>query len=96
MDKRLRWGRPATILLWCGNAIALSAQTFTTLQNFDRTNGASPYYVSLVQGTDGNFYGTTSSNGDDNFGTVFRITPSGILTTLRNFDGPTAPTRMPD
>jgi len=46
---------------------------------------------SLVQATNGNFYGTTecggtSSNCPGGCGTVFEITPSGTLTTLHNFD----------
>jgi uncharacterized repeat protein (TIGR03803 family) len=43
----------------------------------------------LVQGTDGNFYGTTSSGGvnasSQCCGTVFTITPDGALTTLYSF-----------
>src|SRR6516164_5148138 len=42
----------------------------------------------LVRGADGNFYGTTEGggiNGRTYGGTVFKITPSGILTTLYNF-----------
>jgi uncharacterized repeat protein (TIGR03803 family) len=43
----------------------------------------------LVQATDGNFYGTTSSGGGtdcaDGCGTIFKITPSGSLTTLYRF-----------
>jgi len=38
----------------------------------------------LIQGTDGNFYGTTSFGGLG-FGTVFKITPAGTLTTLYSF-----------
>jgi uncharacterized repeat protein (TIGR03803 family) len=38
----------------------------------------------LVQGTDGNFYGTTYG-GTYNLGTVFKITPDGKLTTLHSF-----------
>ena len=30
------------------------AQTLTTLENFSGTNGASPYFAPLVQGSDGN------------------------------------------
>jgi len=60
--------------------------TFTTLVNFDVTDGAQPYLVSLVQGFDGNFYGTTSESGVPNkFGTVFKITPEGAPTTLHSF-----------
>ncbi len=39
----------------------------------------------LIQGTDGNFYGTTGEGGTNGRGTVFKITPSGKLTTLYNF-----------
>jgi uncharacterized repeat protein (TIGR03803 family) len=65
--------------------------TFTTLASFDGTNGAGPH-LGLVQGADGNFYGTTSSglNHDQRgvpYGTVFRITPGGSLTTLVSFNG---------
>ncbi len=60
--------------------------TLTTLYSFavDGPDGDQPY-AGLVQGTDGNFYGTTSSFGAYGGGTVFKITPSGKLTTLHNF-----------
>jgi uncharacterized repeat protein (TIGR03803 family) len=41
----------------------------------------------LVQGTDGNLYGTTSSGGAGGQGTAFRVTTNGALTTLLWFDG---------
>lgn len=64
------------------------AGVLTTLANFNAsTTGASPY-ASLVQGTDGNFYGTTGAGGDaQNDGTIFKITPAGVLTNLVNFTG---------
>ena len=65
-------------------AIVSRAQTFTTLVNFDMTNGADPG-TSLVQGTDGNFYGTTYYGGANSSGTVFQMTPEGALTTLYSF-----------
>jgi uncharacterized repeat protein (TIGR03803 family) len=68
-------------LLWAMAAIALPAQTFTTLLDFNGTNGQYPE-AALVQGTEGSFYGTTLQ-GD---GTVFSITPNGTLTTLFSFD----------
>jgi len=73
-------------------AIASPAQTFTTLHSFDGTDGRDPDSA-LVQGTDGNFYGATASGGANKTcsgttcGTLFRITPSGTLTTLHSFNG---------
>jgi uncharacterized repeat protein (TIGR03803 family) len=49
------------------------------------TDGAEPY-AGLVYGTDRKFYGTTSGGGANGVGTVFKITPSGTLTTLHSFD----------
>ncbi len=40
-----------------------------------------------MQGSDGNFYGTTEDGGANYVGTVFKITPSGTLTTLYSFAG---------
>jgi uncharacterized repeat protein (TIGR03803 family) len=58
----------------------------TRLHSFEQTDGDNPV-SNLVQGTDGNFYGTASYGGKyPNFGTVFKITPSGTFTTLHNFD----------
>jgi uncharacterized repeat protein (TIGR03803 family) len=71
-------------------AITSPAQILTTLYSFcSQLNCADGEYplAALVQGTDGNFYGTTSEGGTDGAGTVFKITPSGTLTTLHSFDG---------
>ncbi|MGO8795696.1 MAG: choice-of-anchor tandem repeat GloVer-containing protein [Candidatus Sulfotelmatobacter sp.] len=72
-------------------AMAARAQTLTTLHSFDATDGSEPQ-ASLVQGTDGNLYGTTFNGGASaactgGCGTIFKITPSGTLTTLHSFDG---------
>jgi uncharacterized repeat protein (TIGR03803 family) len=83
--------------------------TLTTLYSFcaqaNCTDGFNPGRT-LVQGTDGNFYGTTWAGGAHGgvsgtgiAGTVFKITPTGALTTLYSFcaqalcadgDGPSA------
>jgi uncharacterized repeat protein (TIGR03803 family) len=43
----------------------------------------------MVQGSDGNFYGTTTSGGSTGGGVVFKITPAGKLTVLHNLNGTT-------
>jgi uncharacterized repeat protein (TIGR03803 family) len=48
------------------------------------TDGATPL-ATLVEATNGNFYGTTQGGGANNEGTIFKITPSGTLTTLYSF-----------
>ena len=76
------------VVLFCAAAaIAAPAQSsyFTTLVNFDGTNGGN-CEAPLIQATDGNFYGTTATGGDRGPGTVFRMTTSGTLTTLHSFD----------
>jgi uncharacterized repeat protein (TIGR03803 family) len=57
----------------------------TVLVNFTGANGSAPE-AGLVQGIDGNFYGTTSKGGSSNMGTIFRMTPAGALTTLVSFN----------
>lgn len=65
-----------------------AAQDFHMLLSFDGTNGDGPY-AALIQATDGNFYGTTSEGGTGYIaGTIFKITPSGTLTSLYSFQGP--------
>jgi uncharacterized repeat protein (TIGR03803 family) len=96
---KLNWGMRTcgVFLLWAAAAIALSAQTtgvalheptLTTLFAFctptNCKDGASPN-AGLVQGTDGNFYGTTVTGGGFEGGTVFKIAPSGKVTKLHNF-----------
>ncbi len=77
------------IFLFCVTAaIALPAQTFTTLVEFNGSNGS--FYersnnAVLTQGADGNFYGTTPTGGASDYGSVFKITPTGTLTSLYSF-----------
>ncbi len=68
-------------------AAAAGAQTFTTLVNFDGANGAAPQHMTLVQGADGNLWGTTGMGGSGASGTIFKITPAGSLTTVYSFGG---------
>jgi uncharacterized repeat protein (TIGR03803 family) len=72
----------------CGTVFQLSPKGLKTLYSLcalpSCTDGADPN-AGLTQGTDGNFYGTNSSGGDFQFGTVFKITPTGTLTILHSF-----------
>src|SRR3954470_9419273 len=68
----------ALLLLWAsGSACGLEPQT---LVNFQVEPGS--VTGNLVEGPDGNFYGTTTHGGPLGNGTVFRVTPAGVLTTL--------------
>ena len=63
--------------------------TLTTLYSFcsqsNCADGVEPR-AGLIQDSDGNFYGTTFTGGNENDdGTVFKLTPSGTLTTLYSF-----------
>jgi len=64
---------------------AASAQTFNSIFSFSGNDGNAPDLGTLVQGTDGSFYGTTGDGGANEGGTIYKITPTGELTTLYNF-----------
>jgi uncharacterized repeat protein (TIGR03803 family) len=73
-----------------GSVFRISASgSLTNLWSFTGGNDGANPMAGLVQGTDGNFYGTTygSGSGPDANGSVFRISPSGSLTTLWSFTG---------
>jgi uncharacterized repeat protein (TIGR03803 family) len=58
---------------------------FTSLYSFTGYNDGANPYAGLVQGSDGNFYGTTYFGGTNGDGTVFQIGADGVLTTLYAF-----------
>src|ERR1022692_2567536 len=89
LSKLNRGKRACAVLALCAiTAIALPAQTLTTLYSFCSQSGcpddANPT-AGLVQATNGDLYGTTSGFPNGNNGTVFKITPGGTLTTLYSF-----------
>jgi uncharacterized repeat protein (TIGR03803 family) len=65
----------------------------TVLYNFDSTHGSASF-PPLIQGSDGDFYGTTIGGGSAGGGIAFKITPTGKLTVLANLgsgSGPAVP-----
>jgi uncharacterized repeat protein (TIGR03803 family) len=71
-----------------GTVFKISATgALTSLYSF--TGGKDGGYPSaaLVQGSDGNFFGTTSEGGTNGAGTVFKVSTNGALTSLYSFTG---------
>jgi len=88
-------GFALTILVLAGLGVistgAAPAQTLTTLTNFDKTNGQTPF-GNLFADANGNLFGATLDGGTSGSGTVFEIVKSssgyaGTATTLVNFVG---------
>jgi uncharacterized repeat protein (TIGR03803 family) len=69
-----------------GALITLYDFGFTTNSIGALPGGVNPE-AGLVQGSDGYFYGTTESGGTNGYGTVFKISTDGALTTLYSFTG---------
>jgi uncharacterized repeat protein (TIGR03803 family) len=83
----------------CGTVFRISPTgVLATLYAFCSQSNCSDglFPSSLIQGADGNFYGVTEQGGSNTYqacgagsgcgaGTVFRLTPAGVLTTLYSF-----------
>jgi uncharacterized repeat protein (TIGR03803 family) len=80
---------PTCFDLGCGTIYKMTpVGALTTIYNFcsqpSCTDGDFPSSGPLAVGTDGNLYGVTSGGGAAGNGTIFKITPGGVLTTLYN------------
>ena len=64
------------------------AQTYTDLFDFDGTGHGccATFPGTLAQGRDGNLYGTAVSGGANGRGAIFKITLSGTITDLHDFN----------
>lgn len=79
----------ATALIVCSVLLGTAfAQTETILYSFGASpDGKFPDAAPILD-TKGNLYGTTTSGGVSNYGTVFKVTPGGTETVLYSFGGP--------
>lgn len=68
----------------CAHPAIAATPLLTVLHTFSGPDGESPH-GKPVEGPDGAFYGTTLAGGSKGGGTVYRITKSGVLTTLHEF-----------
>lgn len=72
-----------------GTIFKITARGLKTVYSFCSrpgcADGESPSYGSLIQATDGSLYGATASGGSYGYGTVFKITLGGKLSTLYSF-----------
>lgn len=76
----------------CGTVFRVSPSgSLTRLYSFcslaNCADGTTPV-ASLLQASDGHLYGTTLRGGAYGNGTIFRITPNGVLTTIHSFCAP--------
>lgn len=84
-----------------GTVYTITSQgTFTLLYSFTGGNDGAHPKCEMVEGVDGNYYGTTLDGGGsagkkwcpgNGCGTMFKITPQGTLTTLHAFNGDPEP-----
>jgi len=73
-----------SLILVFAATIASSAQTFSLLARLGPGDGARP--ISLIQGPDGNFYGAAfEAGGHLGTGSIFKVTPAGVITALHVF-----------
>lgn len=73
------------LVLLVNSTNALASYDYQVLQSLGKPEGTPR--GKLVQGSDGNFYGTTYYGGSNAAGTVFKISSTGNFTTLHEFDG---------
>jgi uncharacterized repeat protein (TIGR03803 family) len=60
------------------------AGVYSVLKSLNGTTDGGYCYGSLAKASDGNFYGITYQGGSGSYGTIFKVTPAGVYTVLRN------------
>jgi uncharacterized repeat protein (TIGR03803 family) len=79
-------GRILALFLTFLAAFSSPAVTFKTLNSFSAATGAQPF-GQLLRSTNGLFYGTTASGGENGLGTIYSPTTGGALNLVASFDG---------
>ena len=75
----------------CGDVFRMTPKgVVITIYNFDGTTARYPWGP-VIQGSDGNFYGTTYAGGTYGGGVVYKLTAQGAMTVLHNFGDPNYP-----
>src|SRR5262249_54997000 len=59
---------------------------YTILSTFSEDIPGSAFFAPLIQGIDGNFYSTTYNGGTAGAGTVYSLSPTGVVNVIFNFD----------
>ena len=80
----LRQALVPALSLWLLATPSHATPVFEPVQGFVRSP-ENPQ-AKLIQASDGDFYGTTANGGTSGYGTVFKMTATGTLTTLVNFN----------
>jgi uncharacterized repeat protein (TIGR03803 family) len=62
------------------------AGALTLLRSLDYANDGAYPDGELIKGNDGNLWGMTGSGGINTYGTIFKITTSGVFTIIYSFD----------
>ncbi|MEO8426536.1 MAG: choice-of-anchor tandem repeat GloVer-containing protein [Verrucomicrobiota bacterium] len=76
------------ITVIAAQSLAISARALQPEVLYAFGSGGPRYPLGgLIQGTDGNFYGTTSSGGISDNGTVFKVSATGEMVMLTSFNG---------
>ena len=72
----------------CGTIYQITLSgTYTSKYSFTCSSDGGFPKGGMIQATDGNLYGTTSTGGSGNYGTAFRFTLGGTYTALHAFAG---------
>jgi uncharacterized repeat protein (TIGR03803 family) len=83
------WRIASVVFVACfASAVASQAQTFSTVLQFDFTDGAFPQFISLAQGANGNLYAEATDGGSQHLGTIFEVTTQGSLVWLKSMPAP--------